>query len=269
MADQNTTTPIIKVSNLVNRFGTQTVHDGLNLTIDKPEIIGLVGGSGSGKSVLMRTIVGLRKPTSGTIEVMGKKSDYTSLFGVLFQQGALFSALTVEENIMAAIKERYGYSTKICRELARVKIDLVGLPSHAAFKYPSELSGGMIKRASLARALAIDPPILFLDEPTAGLDPIAAADFDQLIIELQRSLGVTVIIITHDLDTLFTVCTRVAVLVDKKIVLDTIPNLLQSTNPWIHDYFYGPRGRTLSEKSASATPRAEHSFTKEGNTNGT
>lgn len=243
-------TPIISVRNLVNRFGKQTVHDHLDLQIDKPETIGLVGGSGSGKSVLMRTIVGLHKPTEGQIEIMGKKSDYTSMFGVLFQKGALFSALTVEENIMAAIKERYGYDSKTCRELARLKIDLVGLPAFAAFKYPSELSGGMIKRASLARALAIDPPILFLDEPTAGLDPIAAADFDQLIIELQRSLGITVIIITHDLDTLFTVCDRVAVLVDKKIILDTIPNLLQSKHPWIHDYFYGPRGRALSEKQS-------------------
>lgn len=244
-------TPIIQVTNLVNRFGTQTVHDHLDLTIEKPEIIGLVGGSGSGKSVLMRTIVGLRQPTEGQIKVMGKDDRYTSLFGVLFQKGALFSALTVEENIMAAIKERYGYGTTTCRRLARLKINLVGLPVHAANKYPSELSGGMIKRASLARALAIDPPILFLDEPTAGLDPIAAADFDKLILELQRSLGITVIIITHDLDTLFTVCDKVAVLVDKKIILDTIPNLLQSKHPWIHDYFYGPRGRALTEKQTS------------------
>lgn len=252
--------PIIKVTDIVNRFGTQTVHDHLSFQIDKPEIIGLVGGSGSGKSVLMRTIVGLRQPTEGKIEVMGKTSDYTSLFGVLFQQGALFSALTVEENVMAAIKERYGYPSDICHKLARVKIDLAGLPANAAHKYPSELSGGMIKRASLARALAIDPPILFLDEPTAGLDPIAASEFDKLIIELQRSLGITVIIITHDLDTLFTVCDRVAVLVNKKIILDTIPNLLQSTDPWIHEYFYGPRGRALSEKQ---------SHIKKGFSNGT
>lgn len=245
-----TNPPIIRVQNLVNRFGKQTVHDHLSFQIDKPQTIGLVGGSGSGKSVLMRTIVGLHKPTEGTIEVMGKRSDYTSMFGVLFQKGALFSALTVEENIMAPIKERYGYDTNACRKLARLKIDLVGLPAFAAAKYPSELSGGMIKRASLARALAIDPPILFLDEPTAGLDPIAAADFDQLVIELQRSLGITIIIITHDLDTLFTVCDQVAVLVDKKIILDTIDNLLQSEHPWIHDYFYGPRGRTLAEKQA-------------------
>jgi phospholipid/cholesterol/gamma-HCH transport system ATP-binding protein len=240
--------PIISVKELVNQFGPQVVHDHLNFEINDPQIIGLVGGSGSGKSVLMRTIVGLQQPTSGTIEVMGGPSDIPGLFGVLFQKGALFSSLTVEENIMVPLKERGDLSDELCRELARMKIHMVGLPSIAATKYPSELSGGMIKRASLARALAIDPPILFLDEPTAGLDPIGAAEFDQLILELQRSLGITVIIITHDLDTLFTVCDKVAVLVDKKITIDTIENLLHSTHPWIQSYFHGPRGRALLDK---------------------
>jgi phospholipid/cholesterol/gamma-HCH transport system ATP-binding protein len=241
--------PIISVKGLVNQFGSQVVHDHLDLTIDKPEIIGLVGGSGSGKSVLMRTIVGLQKPTAGTIEVMGGPPDRPGLFGVLFQKGALFSSLTVAENVMAPLKEIQNLDDDLYRRLADLKLNLVGLPDNAGAKYPSSLSGGMIKRASLARALATDPPILFLDEPTAGLDPIAAADFDQLILSLQRSLGITVIIITHDLDTLFTVCDKVAVLVDKKIIVDTIDNLLQTEHPWIKEYFHGPRGRTMLAKA--------------------
>ena len=235
--------PIIVVHDLVNQFGKQVVHDHLEWEITEPQIIGLVGGSGSGKSVLMRTIVGLQQPTSGTIEVIGGSPDQPGLFGVLFQHGALFSNLTVEENIMVPLRERGDIPDELARNLARMKIDLVGLPAIAATKYPSELSGGMIKRAALARALAIDPQILFLDEPTAGLDPIAANEFDELVIQLQKSLEITIIIITHDLDTLFTVCEKVAVLVDKKLVFDTIENLLQSDHEWIQSYFHGPRAR--------------------------
>lgn len=241
------TEKIISVRGLVNAFGKQVVHDHLDFEVDTPEIIGLVGGSGSGKSVLMRTIVGLHTPNEGTIRIMGEPPGQSKQFGVLFQKGALFSNLTVEENVMVPLRETYDLDETTSRHLARTKLDMVGLPSNAGAKYPSELSGGMIKRASLARALAIDPPILFLDEPTAGLDPIAAAEFDQLVLKLQKGLGITIIIITHDLDTLFTVCDRVAVLVDKKMVLDSIDNLLKSTHPWIQSYFHGPRGRSVAK----------------------
>ena len=245
-------TPIIRVENLVNRFGKQVVHDNLSFDIEAGEIIGIVGGSGSGKSVLMRSIIGLHQPNEGNITVRGKKITSTGkppagVFGVLFQHGALFSALTVEQNVMVPLKECSALKEEECEALSRLKISLVGPPPEAAEKYPSQLSGGMIKRASLARAMALDPPILFLDEPTAGLDPIGANDFDLLIKQLHRSLGVTVIIITHDLDTLFTLCTRVAVLVDKRIILDTIPNLMQSDHPWIKSYFHGPRARAAMQ----------------------
>jgi phospholipid/cholesterol/gamma-HCH transport system ATP-binding protein len=237
-------TPVaIDVKDVVNRFGTHTVHDGVSLQIHKGEIIGLVGGSGSGKSVLMRTILGLHTPNKGSITFYGKKKRTPSDFGVLFQRGALFSGLTVEENVMVPLREHTKLSEADMRSLARVKIALSGLPPEAAGKYPSELSGGMVKRAALARALALDPPVLFLDEPTAGLDPIGATEFDALILQLQQMLGMTVVIITHDLDTLFSICTRVAVLVDKKIVIDSLDALMQSEHPWLQEYFHGPRAQ--------------------------
>ena len=245
--------PII-VENLVNRFGDHVVHEGLSLTVYRGEIIGVVGGSGTGKSVLMRAIIGLQQPASGHVEVLGHimgeppepgAPDIRSRWGVLFQGGALFSTLTVGENIEVPIKEFYPeISAELAQEIARFKVVLAGLEEGVAAKYPSELSGGMKKRAGIARALALDPELLFLDEPTAGLDPIAAAAFDRLIRELQEVLGLTVFLITHDLDTLHEICDRVAVLADKKVIaVGTIPELLASDHPWIQEYFNGPRGR--------------------------
>lgn len=252
--------PLISVRGLCNRFGAQVVHDHLDFDIYPGEIIGIVGGSGSGKSVLMRSIIGLKEPDEGTVHILGRNraevqpSEMAELFGVLFQQGALFSGLTVEQNVMAPLLEHTNLTEEECREIARLKIALTGLPTIAAQKYPSELSGGMIKRASLARALALDAKLLFLDEPTAGLDPIAAAEFDALVKHLSDALGVTVVIITHDLDTLFSICEKVAVLVDKKILVDSLPNLLQSTHPWIRQYFHGARARMILEGQQHGAP---------------
>ena len=248
--------PIIALYNVNNQFGDQIVHHDLNLEVFPHEILGLVGGSGSGKSVLLRTMMGLQRPTSGRIDILGK--DILSLdsqalleleehFGVLFQNGALFSGLTVSENVQVPLTEHTNLSPSQCAQIALLKINLVGLPPEAAYLFPSQLSGGMVKRAAIARAIALDPQILFLDEPTSGLDPIAAAGFDQLISDLHKSLGLTVVLVTHDLDTLFTVCDRVAVLVDKQIIVDTLPNLLKNKNPWCQEYFHGARAQRFSE----------------------
>jgi phospholipid/cholesterol/gamma-HCH transport system ATP-binding protein len=244
--------PIIRVRGLVNRFGAETVHDGVDLDVRRGEILGVVGGSGSGKSVLLRSIIGLNRPVGGRIEVLG--TDVLALdererrvleqqWGVLFQDGALFSSLTVAQNIEVPLKEFYDMPPHLLGEIAAVKVGLTGLGEDAGAKYPAQLSGGMRKRAGLARALALDPEIVFLDEPTAGLDPIAAGDFDKLIGDLRQSLGLTVFMVTHDLDTLFAVCDRVAVLVDKKLRVGTLHELLRDDHPWIRAYFHGPRGR--------------------------
>lgn len=245
---------VIRVHGLVNRFGEQVVHDDLNLEVRRGEIIGIVGGSGTGKSVLMRSILGLRRPNAGEIEVLGINAlsdvpkDRLAIerhTGVLFQDGALFSSLTVGENVEVPLKEHHPELCEDLRyELALLKVKLSGLPADALDKLPSQLSGGMRKRAGLARALALDPPLLFLDEPTAGLDPIGAAGFDELILTLREALGLTVFIITHDLDTLYAICDRVAVLADKKVVANApLAEIERFEHPWVQEYFHGPRAR--------------------------
>jgi len=252
-----TAPPIIKVRGLRNSFGEQVIHDDLDLEVCRREILGVVGGSGTGKSVLMRSIIGLQKPDAGEIEVLGEDmidrsedeaKNIRRRWGILFQNGALFSTLTVAENVEVPIHEYFPYLVPpLIDEIASFKIAMSGLEPEAGPKYPSELSGGMRKRAGLARALALDPELLFLDEPTAGLDPIAAAAFDELIKSLHGRLELTVFLITHDLDTLYTICDRVAVLADKKVIaVGTIPELLSLDHPWIQEYFNGPRGRSAA-----------------------
>jgi phospholipid/cholesterol/gamma-HCH transport system ATP-binding protein len=250
--------PIITIRGLSNAFGDQVIHKDLDLDVRQGEILGVVGGSGTGKSVLMRSIIGLQTPSDGEIEVLGENmigrsedeaKNIRRRWGILFQNGALFSTLTVAENVEVPIKEYFPYlKPPLLDEIASYKIAMSGLPANAGPKYPSELSGGMRKRAGLARALALDPELLFLDEPTAGLDPIGAATFDELIRSLQQRLELTVFLITHDLDTLHTICDRVAVLADQKVVaIGTIAELLSLDHPWIQDYFNGPRGRAAAD----------------------
>jgi phospholipid/cholesterol/gamma-HCH transport system ATP-binding protein len=243
---------VIEVKGLVNAFGPKVIHDHVDLDVYRGEVLGVVGGSGSGKSVLLRTIIGLNKPKEGTIKVFGKPTAFAESsrmralevrWGVLFQEGALFSSQTVAENIEVPLREYTGMSESLMAEIAAMKLTMVGLPEDAAAKYPSELSGGMKKRAGLARALALDPELLFLDEPTSGLDPISANQFDELIKNLSHSLGLTVFMVTHDLDSLRAVCDRIAVLVNKKIKTGTIEELRKDPDPWIQEYFSGVRGR--------------------------
>ncbi|WP_162473659.1 ABC transporter ATP-binding protein [Serratia microhaemolytica] len=257
MVKQQMAESIIRIRQLRNCFGQQCVHDNLDLDVRRGEILGIVGGSGTGKSVLLRTIVGLRRPNAGKIEVFGedllaltgsRRSALERRFGVLFQRGALFSSLTVTENVALPLIEYVGLPRSEAEALAQVKLALAGLPANAGSKYPASLSGGMVKRAALARALALDPEILFLDEPTAGLDPIGAAAFDNLILTLRDALGLTVFLVTHDLDTLYTICDRVAVLSQKRVlVVDSLDVVAATDDRWIQDYFHGPRGRAAQQ----------------------
>ncbi|MGP6089568.1 ABC transporter ATP-binding protein [Antarctobacter jejuensis] len=244
---------IIQVRGLRTQFGNHVVHDNLDLDVYRGEVLGVVGGSGTGKSVLLRAIVGLLRPKAGGVNVFGTdmltasdeaRQAVEQRWGVMFQDGALFSSLTVRENVEVPMREHTNLSAETRRALAELKISMVGLPELACDKYPSELSGGMRKRAGLARALALDPEIVFLDEPTAGLDPIGASAFDALIKKLQTTLGLTVFMVTHDLDSLHAICDRIAVLAEKKVfVTGTMQDMLTVDQPWVHEYFHGPRAR--------------------------
>lgn len=242
----------VEVRGIVNRFGKQTVHRGLDMEVADGEIFGIVGGSGSGKSVLLRTILGLQRPQQGTVLLQGRDITHMSSdelravkagYGVTFQQGALFSSLTVLQNIQLPMIEHLSLTPRLLDELALLKLRLVGLPVDAAHKFPAQLSGGMTKRAALARALALDPQLLFLDEPTSGLDPISAAAFDELLLYLQRELHLTVVMITHDLDTIFRICNRVGVIVEGRMISDTLAGIVHNNQPWIKAYFQGKRAR--------------------------
>jgi len=253
-----TATPLLSARGIVNRFGRQQVHDHVSLDVYPGEVVGIAGGSGSGKSVLLRTLIGLHRPNAGSVTLDGTPVEQlgatqkASLIGVLFQQGALFSSLSVAQNIMLPMREHTPLPPAAQEQAAAMKIALAGLPPEVALKSPSELSGGMVKRAALARALALDPRVLFLDEPTSDLDAVTAGGIDELILRLNQGLRLTVVLVSHDLTTLFSVCHRVAVLVDGKIVVDTLPALLASKQPWIRDVLHGPRGQ------GALTARKQH-----------
>lgn len=248
---------IVEVRDIVNRFGTQVVHDGLDMQVLEGEVFGIVGGSGSGKSVLLRTILGLRKPQRGVVLLEGQDITHQSWnelraakagYGVTFQQGALYSSLTVLQNIQLPMIEHLQLPPDALDALAKLKLRIVGLAEEAGSKYPAQLSGGMVKRAALARALALDPKLLFLDEPTAGLDPISAAAFDELLMALQRQLALTVVMITHDLDTIFRTCNRVGVIVDRHMISGTLEEIVDNPHPWIREYFHGERALRFGER---------------------
>ena len=252
---------LIEVSHIHTRFGTAVVHDDVNLTVNRDEVFAIAGGNGSGKSVLMREIILLQKPSAGDIEIFGQNirtmndADVSTLrrrCGVLFQHGALFSSLTVTENVAVPLREHTQLSRSLIQELALLKIASTGFPMASVTKYPNELSGGMRRRAALARALALDPELLFLDEPTSGLDPISAAGFDELVQQLREWFRLTIVIITHDLDSLWRIADRVAILGNQKVLgIGTMGELSQSTNPLVHEYFHGPRGRAAKEQAWS------------------
>ncbi len=235
-------TALIEIRNLSTKFGRQEIHKDLSFDVHKGEVLGIVGGSGSGKSVLMTFMIGLMPPQKGGITYHLDKPFTPDQAGVLFQHGALISSLTVLENITVPLREVANLPEEVARDIGMLKIEMVGLPLESAFKYPSQLSGGMIKRAALARALALDPPILYLDEPTSGLDPISAAAFDRLICQLQQQLKITVVMVTHDLDSLVQICDRIAVLVDKKVLIGPLDEIQKIDHPWVKDYFHGTRG---------------------------
>ena len=249
--------PVLEVIGLVNRFGTQVVHDGLSMEVREDEVFGIVGGSGTGKSVLLRSILGLKRPQAGVIRIAGREitqmtaaqlNGVKARYGVTFQQGALYSSLTVLQNVQLPMIEHVEMEPAARDELAMLKIRLAGLPADAAQKYPAQLSGGMIKRAALARALALDPKRLFLDEPTSGLDPISASEFDELVLYLRQTLRLTVVMITHDLDTIFRTCNRVGVIVDRHMEVDTLERIVDHPNPWIQAYFHGERARARLDR---------------------
>ena len=248
----STSEPVLRLRGVTTRVGGRVLHHDIDLELHAREVLGVVGPSGAGKSVLLKTIVGIIPSAAGAIEAFGhdlcrtSERDFALMearWGVMFQDGALFSSLTVAENIAVPLKERLDLPKHLLDEICALKVALVGLPADAGLKYPAELSGGMRKRAGLARALALDPPLLFLDEPTSGLDPIAASAFDELLLYLQRSLRLTVVMVTHDLDTIFRTCNRVGVIVDQRMISDTLEGIVNNPHPWIQEYFHGPRGR--------------------------
>ena len=253
MTGKHSAETIIEARNIKTQFDNFVVHENLDLDLRRGEILGVVGGSGTGKSVLMRAIIGLKEPSAGSVRIFGvnfydateeERRSVEQRWGVLFQGGALFSSLTVAQNVMAPVREHLDMDEMLAKDIAALKISMAGLPAEAGAKYPAELSGGMRKRAGLARALALDPEIVFLDEPTAGLDPIGAAKFDELIVNLKESLGLTVFMVTHDLDTLHATCDRVAVLAEKRVIAcGPLNDVRKTDHPWIQEYFSGPRGR--------------------------
>jgi len=261
-----TEAPPIEATGILTQFGPNVIHEGLDFRLDRREIVGLVGGSGTGKSVLMNTLLGLKEPEGGIVKYFGQNrrelSDedrrlINNEIGVLFQGGALFSSMTVRQNITVPLREHTDLSEELMQELADMKIHMVGLPPESAVLYPSDLSGGMKKRAGLARSLALDPSLLFLDEPTAGLDPIGAHAFDQLILGLREAMNLTVLMVTHDLDSLYAICDRVAVLVDKKVAIaDKLSEVQKYDHPWVQEYFGGPRSRAAMSAGSKNKKRA-------------
>ena len=250
--------PILSARGIVNRFGKQELHDDVSLDVLPGEILGIAGGSGSGKSVLLRTLTGLHRPIRGDVRINGtpvekiEETERAALIGVLFQQGALFSSLSVAQNIMLPIRHHTPLPVQQQERIAAMKLELTGMPADSGVKFPFQLSGGMVKRAAFARALALDPRLLFLDEPTSDLDPLTASGIDALIQRLNQSLGITIVVVTHDLTTLFTVCHRVAVLVDRKVVVDRMDRLMKSGHPWIREFLHGPRGEGAKHSAMSA-----------------